>query len=165
MEEEIMSGWIVAKVPEEQERLQRVNAFRKATERFLAILEDQVNTAIAEYTKHFPDVQFEVKRNRVEIRVIRRPERTHGEQGSRGLSVRAFGDPIAQAFVFDVHPSERLNKAIPASVQDESLVLDITAHGISNDNLVEYMLMPILFPGLVNDAGVLGYLQEQFGPR
>jgi hypothetical protein len=157
MGEEIMSEWISIKAAEEQNRLNRVNEFQRATEKFLLTLEQETNNLVSEYRQHFPDEQIEVRNSKAVLEVIRRPHK-----GGFGLGVRAYGDPIGQAFIYEIPLSEGLNRRIPATAHNDGLRL---VGEIPIQHLLEFMLMPIFFPAFAGDSGVLRFLEQEFRPR
>lgn len=162
------TDWISERVVEEHNRRNAVLEFVKASEVFLAAIEAQIREAVAEYKKHFPKEPISARRSALKIEVTRFQEpRGHARDSDRplpGLRSIAIADPIDQVLTVVILPSERLSKSIPATIQNGSLVLGVPGETVTNPSLVKYMLMPVLFPGLVDDSGVLGYLKQEFSP-
>ena len=153
-----MSQWIAHNVPKEQRRREVVEAFVKAGEQFISELYAQISADLEEYRRHFPGERLEVKHDRLTLEVFR------WSDVSFALTVKVHIDPIEESVIYEIPSSENLSKATPASIEQDSIVLDGT-RAVSNATLHEFMLMPILFPGLVNDTGVHRFLKQQFSPR
>jgi hypothetical protein len=160
MGEEIMSEWITIKATQENNRLKQIDEFKRASETFLAELKREADEALGDYYYKFPErrnERIEISHTGSVLEVVRLPR-----SGGIGLSIRAYCDPIGEAFIYEFPLSDRLSKRIPATANASGRSL---SGKISTQDLLEAMLTPIFFPAIVDDPGVLRFLQQEFCPR
>jgi hypothetical protein len=159
-----VSHWIESAAIEERERLKTVNIWINAGEQFIKLLAERVEADIALYAKEFPENHIDMRPSRLEVTVTR-IERSHhsGLPGSGpSISTRASFNPIGKCLHLHIPKSTALSKQITPGIDGENLVLGA---GVTVENISQYLLMPVLFPGLLQDAGILDYVQDSFRTR
>jgi hypothetical protein len=142
---EEMSSWIEYHAQRELARRAAIYNFVEASNSQRILLVASIKQELAEFKKHFPNdsVDLTVTADGV-VQVI------HGTGGPMLDSAKLNWDPIRSVFAFDFPRFPGLSQAIPAVIQDGALVLDFSHSGASMETLVQYILMPVLFPGLTN---------------
>lgn len=148
-----MSHWVDARATEEQERRKQVASVEEASTRFLDQLLEDIQSDLRQFYQHFPAERINVTRNVKNILVTAK-----SPSGAALFSVAVGVDPIAKVLSFRFGVSERLSQTIPVHVDSGNLVLDTSNTGVTMETLREYILTPVLFPGLTNDPSTLRHL-------
>jgi hypothetical protein len=150
---EEMSDWIESHARKELARRAEMDSFIEASNSFRKVLVPLIQQELTEFRKHFPKDFVDLK--------VPPPEGTvqivHNVGGGAALaSVNLKWDPVRKVFAFDFPLFPKCSQTIPATVQDGTLMLDFSHTGATTQTLIEYILMPVLFPGLVGNPGVQG---------
>jgi hypothetical protein len=144
-----MSSWNESYAQKELARRAAIHSFIDASNSFRKILVPSIQQELTEFRKHFPNDFVDLK-----VTAEGAVQVVHGTGGSTLASVELKWDPIRKVFVFDFPLFPQCSQAIPAVVQDGTLTLDFSHTGTTMQTLVQYILMPVLFPGLIGDPSV-----------
>jgi len=146
---EEMSSWIELSAQKELARRAEIKSFLEAFTAFLKIIGPSIQQELTEFRKHFPHDRVEFNptpKGGIQV--------TNSLGGGALASVELKCDAIRRLFIFEFSLSPKYSQAIPAVVKDGSLELDFGQTGATMQTLVEHILMPVLFPGLIADPPV-----------
>ena len=154
MGKEQMSTWIDAKITEEKERRDSILRFKAAFESFLNELTPKLEAELKPFREHFPNDKVRW----VPIFPGGIVELHHEFSAKTSATVTLSADAVRRLFLIRFSLSPHCSREIPAELVDGKLSLDLNAVGIPPGGLAEYILLPVLFPGLVNNPAALDNL-------
>ena len=153
-----MSHWIDELAEREREWSKNMLSFVEASQVFLKEINSELAADVRQFNEYSPKQSVDVRHGKGQIEILRPPI------GSGIiLNVRLYFDPIDKLFIYQVPLAERLGAVFSAAVDGGKMVLTYSQPGVSRETLSRFILTPILFPTLSQDAGILRYLKHQFG--